>query len=120
MSIKISLVRHARPYAKCYKRSLEERTIANSFCIEKKRINLKWDGHCDSPGHNAKYSLFDQSLTKVIAVSLTQVTEVEGASNRTEKAGLIKVKYQKISKNTLENRKRVSIVNLMSGISANL
>ena len=51
-------------------------------------------GYCDSPCHNAKYltySLFDQSLKKDIAVSLTQATEVEGVSNRMEKAGLIKV-----------------------------
>ena len=55
---------------------------------------LSGDGRCDSSGHNAKYltySLFDQILKKVIAVSFTQVTEVEGVSNRMEKAGLIKV-----------------------------
>ena len=55
---------------------------------------LSGDGRCDSPGQNAKYltySLFDESLKKVIAVSLTQVTEVEGVSNRMEKARLIKV-----------------------------
>ena len=49
---------------------------------------------CDSPSHNGKdltYSLFDQSLKKVIAVSLIQVAEVEGVSNRMGKAGLIKV-----------------------------
>ena len=34
---------------------------------------------------------FKQSFKKVIAVSLTQVIEVEGVSNRMEKAGLIKV-----------------------------
>ena len=34
---------------------------------------------------------FDQSLKKLIVVSLTQVTEVEDVSNRMEKAGLIKV-----------------------------
>ena len=55
---------------------------------------LSGDGRCDSPDSKAKYltySLFDQSLKKVIAVSLTQVTEVEGVSNRMEKASLIKV-----------------------------
>ena len=62
-------------------------------------------------------------LIKVIAVSLTQETEVEDVSNRIEKAGLIKVldevkqKNLKVdqlttdfdisrSKNTSENRKR--------------
>ena len=50
---------------------------------------LSGDGRCDSPGHNTKYltfSLFDQSLKKVIAFSLTQVTEMEGVSNRMEKS----------------------------------
>ena len=59
-------------------------------------------GYCDSPCHNAKYltySLFDQSLKKDIAVSLTQATEVEGVSNRMEKAGLIKVLYEVKQKN---------------------
>ena len=45
---------------------------------------------CDSPGHNVKYLthfffFFDQSLKKVITVSLVQVTGVEGVSNRMEK-----------------------------------
>ena len=55
---------------------------------------LSGDRLCVSAGHNVKYltySLFDQSFKKVIAVSLIQVTEVEGVSNRMEKAGLIKV-----------------------------
>ena len=77
--IQISLLQHAQSYVKCYKRSLEERTSANSFCIEKNRINLKWDGRCDSPDHNEKYltySIFYQSLKKVIAVFLIQEIEV--------------------------------------------
>ena len=61
---------------------------------KQRRLILSGDGHCDNPSHNAKYltySLFDQNLKKVIADSLTQVTEVEGVSNRMRKAGLIKV-----------------------------
>ena len=61
-------------------------------------------GYCDSPCHNAKYltySLFDQSLKKDIAVSLTQATEVEGLSNRMEKAGLIKV-LDEVKQNNLK------------------
>ena len=61
-------------------------------------------GYCDSPCHNAKYltySLFDQSLKKDIAVSLTQATEVEGVSNRMEKAGLIKV-LDEVKQNNLK------------------
>ena len=55
---------------------------------------LSGERRCDSPSHSAKYltySLFDQSFKKVIAVSLTRVTEMEGVSNIIEKAGLIKV-----------------------------
>ena len=49
------------------------------------------DKRCDSPGHNVKYlthfffCFFDQSLKKVITVSLVQITGVEGVSNRMEK-----------------------------------
>ena len=50
------------------------------------------DGCCDSPGHNVKYltySLYDQIQKNVVAISLTQVTEV-GSYNKMEKVGLIK------------------------------
>jgi len=40
------------------------------------------------------YSLFDQDLEKVTSVSVTQVTEVDGVSNRMEKAGLLKVLHE--------------------------
>ena len=62
--------------------------------MKQRELILSWDGRCDSPGHNAKYLtylLFDQSLKRVIAVSLTQVTEVEGVSNKMEKTNLIEV-----------------------------
>ena len=55
-------------------------------------IELSGDGRCDSPGHNAKYltySFMDKISNKVIAFSLTQVTEA-GNSNRMEKVGFIK------------------------------
>ena len=61
---------------------------------KQRRLILRGDGPCNSPGHNAKYltySFFHQNLKKIIEVSLTQVTEVEGVSNRMEKASLIKV-----------------------------
>ena len=51
------------------------------FLHRNRGLILSGDWRCDSPGHNAKYltfSLFDESLKKVVAVSLTQVTEVEG------------------------------------------
>ena len=54
---------------------------------------LSGDGRCDSPGYNAKYctySLYDNNISKIIEISLTQVTEA-GNSNRMEKYGLIKV-----------------------------
>ena len=66
---------------------------------------LSGDERCDSPGHNAKYltySLFDPSFKKVILVSLTKVTEVEGVSNTMEKAGLIKV-LDEVKKKQCEN-----------------
>ena len=59
------------------------------------------DGRCDSPGHNTKYltySLFDQEVKKVIAISQTQVTEA-GNSNRMEKMGLIKALSEAKKKN---------------------
>ena len=70
--------------------------------LKQRGLILNGDVRCDSPGHNPKYltySLFDQSLKKVIAVSLTQVTAVEGVSNRMEKASLIKVLDQVKQKN---------------------
>ena len=81
---------------------MEERTITNSFSIETTRINLKWDERCVGPGHYAKYftySIFDQNSKKVIAVSLTQLTEVEGVSKRMEKTRLIKVLNEVKQKN---------------------
>ena len=66
----------------------------NHSASKQRGLILSEGGHFDSAGHNTKYltySLFDKSLKKVIAVSLTQVTEVEGVSNKMEKAGLIKV-----------------------------
>ena len=54
---------------------------------------LSEDG-CHNAGHNSEYlsySLFDQNLKKIIALSLTQLTEVYGSSNRMEKALLMKV-----------------------------
>ena len=55
-------------------------------------IDLSGDGRCDSPGHNAKYlaySFIDKSTNKIVAFSLTQVTEA-GNSNRMEKMGFKK------------------------------
>ena len=69
----------------------KEQTIIFSNSDEKEFI-LCGDGRCDSPGHNAKYLtyfLYDQIQIKVVAISLTQVTEV-GSSNRKEKTGLVK------------------------------
>ena len=69
----------------------EESQIVSGW--KQRELILSGDGRCDTPGHNAKYLiylLFDQSFKKVIAVSLTQVTEVKGVSNRMEKAGLLK------------------------------
>ena len=55
-------------------------------------IDLSGDRRCDSPGHNAKYltySFIDKSTNKIVAFSLTQVTEA-GNSNRMEKMGFKK------------------------------
>ena len=84
---------------KAWKKELSQIVSAS----KQRGLILSGDGRCDSPGHNAKYltySLFDQSLKKVIAVSLTQVTEVEGVSNRMEKKGLIKVLDEVKQKNS--------------------
>ena len=62
--------------------------------MKQRELILSWDGRCDSTGHNAKYLTYllsDQSLKRVISVSLTQVTEVEGVSNKMEKTDLIEV-----------------------------
>ena len=55
--------------------------------------HLSGYGRCNSPGHNAKYltySLMDKFTNRILAFSLTQVTEV-GNSNRMEKVGFKKV-----------------------------
>ena len=57
--------------------------------INKSVINLNGDGHCDSPGHNAKYgtyTLMDDDSGKVVAFSVVQVSEVT-SSNAMEKEG---------------------------------
>ena len=66
-------------------------------------IDLSGDGRCDSPGHNAKYlsySFIDKSTNKIVAFSLTQVTEA-GNSNTMEKMGfkkaLVSLKNQGIN-----------------------
>ena len=62
--------------------------------LKQRGLILSADKRCHIPGHDTKcltYSHFDQSFKNVVAVSLTQITEVEGVSNWTEKAGLIKV-----------------------------
>ena len=59
----------------------------------RENCHFSGDGRCDSPGHNAKYltySFLDQKTGKVVAMSLTQVTEA-GNSNRMEKYGFKKV-----------------------------
>ena len=74
---------------------LEKKKQSQIVSASKQRgLILSGERRCDSPSYSAKYltySLFDQSLKKVIGVSLTRVTEVEGVSNIMEKAGLIKV-----------------------------
>ena len=55
--------------------------------------HLSGDGRCDSPGHNAKYltySLMDKFTNRILAFSLTQITEA-GNSNRMETVGFKKV-----------------------------
>ena len=55
--------------------------------------HLSGDGRCDSHGRNAKYltySLMDKCTNRILAFSLTQVTEA-GNSNRMEKVGFKKV-----------------------------
>ena len=62
--------------------------------LKQRGLILSGDRRFDSPGYNAKYltySFFGESLKKVIAVSLTQVTEVEHVFNRMEKTDLIKI-----------------------------
>ena len=59
---------------------------------EKGPCYLSGDGRCDNPGHNAKYltySFMDKNTNKIVAFSLTQVSEA-GNSNRMEKMGFEK------------------------------
>ena len=99
---------------------------------------LSGDGGCDSPGHNAKclnYFLYDQDSKKILATSLTQLTEVGECSNQMEKAGLIKVleevkgKHLKIKslatnshcqiKKYMREEEKISTISLMYSIFAN-
>ena len=53
---------------------------------------LSRDGSCGSPGHNAKYlthSFIDQITNKIVAMTITQVTEAKN-SNNMEKVGFRK------------------------------
>ena len=66
----------------------------NILQSNKRYLMLSGDGRCDSPGHNSKYlnfSLYNQDSKKMLASSLTQVTEVDVCLNQIEKAGLLKV-----------------------------
>ena len=50
-------------------------------------VNLDGDGHCDSPGHCAKYgtyTLMDDDTGDVVAFNVVQVSEVT-SSNAMEK-----------------------------------
>ena len=57
---------------------------------EKGPCYLSGDGRCDSPGRNTKYltySFIHKNTNKIVAFSLTQVSEAEN-SNRMEKMGI--------------------------------
>ena len=57
--------------------------------VNKGAINLNGDGHCDSPGHSAKYGtyiLMDNDSGNMVAFSVVQVSEVT-SSNAMEKEG---------------------------------
>ena len=57
--------------------------------VNKGTINLNGDGHCDSPGHSAKYGaykLMDDDTSNVVASSVIQVSEVM-SSNAMKKEG---------------------------------
>ena len=54
---------------------------------QSRMLNLDGDGHCDSPGHNAKYgtyALMDDDTANVAAFRVVQVTEIT-SSNSIEK-----------------------------------
>ena len=54
--------------------------------------HISGDGRCDSPGHNDKYltySFMDKITNRILAFSLTQVTEARNL-NRMEKVGFKK------------------------------
>ena len=74
--------------------ALQKKKLSIGLALPERGVIASGDGRCDSPGHNAKYltySLFDHFSQKVFCLSLTQVTEVDGVSNRMEKLGLVKV-----------------------------
>ena len=56
---------------------------------QKAAVNLDGDGHCDSPGHCAKYGtymLLDDDTEDVVAFNVVQVSEIT-SSNPMEKEG---------------------------------
>lgn len=66
----------------------EQQLVRQELAV-KDAVNLNGDGHCDSPGHNAKYgtyTLMDDDTGKVVAFSVVQVTEAT-SSNAMEKEG---------------------------------
>ena len=57
--------------------------------VKKGAIDLNGDGRCESPGHSAKYGTYtlrDNDSSKVVAVSVVQVSDVT-SSNAMEKEG---------------------------------
>ena len=88
---------------------MKSNAIIDEIKEEGNLTNLSGNGRCDSPGHNAKYltySFMDKNTNKIVAFSLTQVTEA-GNSNRMEKMGFKKaltlLKHQGIYPGTDNN-----------------
>ena len=88
--------------------------------INKAAINFNSDGHCDRPGHNAKYgtyTLMDDDSGKVVAFSVVQVSEVT-SSNAMEKEGFKRciesLEGDRVEIHWIATERHVSISNFMN------
>ena len=102
LGIEISLLRYARPYASVQNEAWKEEHSQMVSISKQRRLILSATGVVLAQVTMQNISLIkflNQSSKKVSPVSLSQLTEVEGVSNRMEKTRLIRVLNEVKQKN---------------------